>query len=62
MKVAGIAPFNHFKCMNWFLILNAVRISSVYLYVYTILNSINNVDHMRISGTEPSSVIMSQKK
>ena len=28
--------------------------------VYTIL--INNMDHMRISGTEPSSVILSQTK
>ena len=34
-----------------------------YLDVYTILNSdlIINRDHMRNSGTEPSSVILSQK-
>ena len=36
-----------------------------YQDVYTILqmvnsNWINNIDHMRISGTEPSSVILSQ--
>ena len=29
-----------------------------YLDVYTILNRINNMDHMRISGTELSSVIL----
>ena len=35
-----------------------------YLDVYTIFKSdlINNMDHMRISGTEPSSVILSQTK
>ena len=35
-----------------------------YSDVYTILKSewINNMDHMRISGTEPSSVILSQTK
>ena len=33
-----------------------------FLDVYTILNFINKVDHMRISGTEPSSVILSQTK
>ena len=35
-----------------------------YLDVYTIFKSdlINNMDHMRISGTKPSSVILSQIK
>ena len=35
-----------------------------YLDVYTILNRnlINKMDHMRISGTESSTVILSQKK
>ena len=34
-----------------------------YLDVYTILNGIKfDMDHMRISGTEPSSVILSQTK
>ena len=35
-----------------------------YLDVYTILKSdlINIMDHMRISGTEPSSAILSQTK
>ena len=35
-----------------------------YLDVYTILNRdlINNMDHMRISGNEPSSVILGQTK
>ena len=35
-----------------------------YLDEYTILKSdlINNMDHMRIWGTEPSSVILSQAK
>ena len=35
-----------------------------YQYVYTIFKSdlINNMDHMRISGTEQSSVILSQTK
>ena len=35
-----------------------------YLYVCTIFKPdlINNMDHMRISGTEPSSVILSQTK
>ena len=39
-------------------------IRDFYLGVYTILKSdlINKVDHMRISGTEPSSVILSQTK
>ena len=34
------------------------------MYVYTILNQIlfTNMDHVRISGTEPSSVILSQTK
>ena len=34
------------------------------VHVYTILNSdlINNIDHMRISGTEPSQVILSKTK
>ena len=34
---------------------------SLFLYVYTIFKAdlINNMDHMRISGTEPSSVILS---
>ena len=34
-----------------------------YLDVYTIFksDSINNMDHMRISGTEPLSVIIRQK-
>ena len=33
-----------------------------YSHVYTIFKSeyINDIDHMRISGTEPSSVILSQ--
>ena len=29
MKVAGISPFNHLKCIKWCLILIVVRISSV---------------------------------
>ena len=29
--VAGISPFNHLKCLNWCLILIAVRISSITL-------------------------------
>ena len=29
---------------------------------HSFLNWINNMDHMRISGTEPSSVILSQTK
>ena len=35
-----------------------------YSDVYTILNRIliNDIDHMRISGIEPSSVILSQRK
>ena len=35
-----------------------------YLDVYTILNRIllNKIDHMRFSGTEPSSVILNQTK
>ena len=34
-----------------------------YLDVYTILNRIKfDMDHMRISGTEPSSVILNQTK
>ena len=34
-----------------------------YLDVYTILNRIEfDMDHMRISGTEPSSVIFSEAK
>ena len=32
-----------------------------YQDVYIILNLINNMDHMRISGTEPSSVVLSQR-
>ena len=40
--------------------------SDFYLDVYTIFDFtsdlINNMDHMRISGTEPSSVILSQTK
>ena len=31
MIVTGIPPFNHLKCINWCLILLAVRISSVTL-------------------------------
>ena len=38
--------------------------SDFYLDVYIFLESdkITNMDHMRISGTEPSSVVLSQKK
>ena len=38
MKVAGISPFNLLKCMNWCLILIAVRISSVTL-LYKLQNA-----------------------
>ena len=31
LKVACVSPFNHLKCINWCLILIAVRISSVTL-------------------------------
>ena len=30
MKMAGISPLNHFKCINWCLILIVIRISSVF--------------------------------
>ena len=34
-----------------------------YYYIYTILNRIKfDMDHMHISGTEPSSVILSRTK
>ena len=38
MKVAGISPFNHLKCINWCVILIAVRISSI-----TLLYKLQNV-------------------
>ena len=32
------------------------------MYTPFLIGFINNIDHMRISGTEPSSVILSQRK
>ena len=41
-----------------------IQKSDFYQDIYTIFKSdlINTMDHMRISGTEPSSVILSQTK
>ena len=42
MKVAGIAPFNHLKCINWCWILIAVRIASDTL-LYKLQNTTEKV-------------------
>ena len=43
MKVAGISPFNHLKCINWcFIVLIAARISSVTL-LYKLQNATEKV-------------------
>ena len=42
MKVAGISPFNHLKCINGCLILIALRISSVTL-LYKLQNETEKV-------------------
>ena len=48
MKVAGISPFNHFKCIKWCLILIAVRISSV-----TLLYKLQNATEKWYFGQQP---------
>ena len=55
MKVVGNWAFNHLKCINWCLILIAVRISSV-----TLLYKLNNVTEKVVFRTDASSQI-SQK-
>ena len=42
MKVAGISPINHFKCLNGCLILIKLRISSVTL-LYKLQNETEEV-------------------
>ena len=42
MKVSGISPFNHLKCINGFLILIALRISSV-TRLYKLINATEKV-------------------
>ena len=42
MKVAGISPFIRLKCINWYLIFIAVRISSVML-LYKLQNATEKV-------------------
>ena len=50
MKVADISPFNHLKCINWCLILIAVRISSV-----TLLYKLQNATEKVVFRTNASS-------
>ena len=49
MQVAGISPFNHLECINWCLILIAVRISSV-----TVLYKLQNATEKGDSGQIPA--------
>ena len=50
MKVAGISTFNYLKCINWCLILVAVRISSV-----TLLYKLQNATEKVVFRTNASS-------
>ena len=50
MKVAGISPFNHLKCINGCLILIALRISSV-----TLLYKLQNATEKVVFRTNASS-------
>ena len=50
MKATGISPFNHLKCINWCLILIAVRISSA-----TLLYKLQNATEKVVFRTNASS-------